>query len=120
MKVVVYPTVPLERSIIEFIQENHSQLKKKTELNLMDIHELLELCLSKLHFVYNYVIWTLEDLEPIGLSIIVILSAAMFKIFFDDSHARFKSREQQSQILDILSSEDPSMQYTIEFENEDK
>ena len=39
---------------------------------------------------------------------------------FDDSHARFNNREQSLLFLDILNSQDPSIQYTIEFENENK
>ena len=50
----------------------------------------------------------------------VILSADMFKRFVDDSHARIKTREQSLQFLDILNSQDPLTQYTIEFDNEDK
>ena len=36
------------------------------------------------------------------------------------NHARFNNREQSLQFLDILNSQDPSKQYTIEFENENK
>ena len=50
----------------------------------------------------------------------VILSADMFKRFVGDSHARIKTREQSLQFLDILNSQDPLTQYTIEFDNEDK
>ena len=48
------------------------------------------------------------------------LAPKTFKRFADDSHARFDNREQSLQFLDILNSQDPSTQYTIEFENEDK
>ena len=43
-----------------------------------------------------------------------------FKRFVDDSNARFNNREQSLLFLDILNSQDPSIQYTIEFENENK
>ena len=40
--------------------------------------------------------------------------------FVDDSHARFNTSEWSLQFLDILNSQDPSIQCTIEFENENK
>ena len=97
--------------------------------------------LSQCYFLYNNVIWTLENSRPIDLSIMVVLSECYlqriehisitqalnlnlapktFKRFVDDSHARFNNREQSLQFLDILNSQDPSIQYTIEFENENK
>ena len=48
------------------------------------------------------------------------LAPKTFKRFVDDSHARFNNREQSLQFLDILNSQDPSIQYKIEFENENK
>ena len=118
----LYPSVPLDRSI-------------------QDIQQLLELCLSDCYFLYNNVIWSLENSGPLGLSIMVVLSECYlqriehisitqtlilnlapktFKRFVDDSHARFNDREQSLQLLDILNSQDPSIQNTIEFENENK
>ena len=140
----LYPSVPLDRSIqvvVEFLQDDHAELKKRTKLNLTDIQQLLKLCLSECYFLYNNVIWTLENSGPIGLSIMVVLSECYlqriehisktqaltlnlapktFKRFFDDSHARFNNREQALQFLDILNSQDSSIQYTIEFENVNK
>ena len=113
-------------------------MKKRTKSNLTDIQQFLELCLSECYFPYNNVIWNLENLESTGLSIMVVLSACYlqriehisitqalnlnlapktFKRFVDDSHARLNNREQSLQFLDILNSQDPSIQYTIEFEN---
>ena len=46
----LYPSVPLDRSIqviVEFLQEDHEKLKKKAKLNLINIHQLLELCSSE-------------------------------------------------------------------------
>ena len=45
----LYPSVPLDRSIqviVDFLQDDHAELKKRTKLNLTDIQQLLELCLS--------------------------------------------------------------------------
>ena len=140
----LYPSVPLDRSIqviVEFLQDDHAELKKRTKLNLTDIQQLLELCLSECYFLYNNVIWTLENSGPIGLAAMAVLSECYlqriehisitqaltlnlapkaFKRFVDDGHARFSNREQSLQFLDILNSQDPSIQYTIEFENENK
>ena len=69
----LYPSVPLDRSIqvtVRFLQDDHAELKK---LNLTDIQQLLELCLSECYFLYNNVIWTLENSRPIGFSIMVVL-----------------------------------------------
>ena len=140
----LYSSVPLDRSIqviVEFLQDDHAELKKTTKLNLTDIQQLLELCLSECYFLYNNIIWTLGNSGPTGLSIMVVLSECYlqriehisitqaltlnlapktFKRFVDDSHARFNNRAQSLQFLDILNSQDPSIQYTIEFENENK
>ena len=99
------------------------------------------MCLSECYFLYNNVIWTLENPGPIGLSIMVVLSECYlqrienisitqalnlnlapktFKRFVSDNHARFNNREQSLQFLDILNSQDPSIQYTIKFKNENK
>ena len=48
------------------------------------------------------------------------ITTKAFKRFVDDSHVRFKTREQSLKFLDILNSQDPSIQYTTEFENENK
>ena len=114
----LYPSVPLDRSIqviVEFLQDDHAELKKRTKLNLTDIQQLLELCLSECYFLYNNLIWTLENSGPIGLSIMVVLSECylqriehisitqalnlnvatkIFKRFVSDSHARFNNTEQ--------------------------
>ena len=60
----LYPSVPLDRSIqdiVDFLQEDHSELKKRIKLNLTNIHQLLELCLSECYFLFNNVIWTREN-----------------------------------------------------------
>ena len=36
----------------------------------------------------------------------------MYRIFFEDSDARFKTREQSLEFLNVLSSQDPSIKYT--------
>ena len=117
----LYPSVPLDRSIqviVEFLRDDLAKLKKRTKLNLTDIQQLQEVCLSECCFLYDNVIWTLENSEPISLSIMVVLSECYlqrieqisitqaltlnlapksFKRFADDSHERFNTREQSLQ-----------------------
>ena len=55
----LYSSIPLDRSIqviVEFLQDDYAGLKKRTKLNLTDIQQLLELCLSECYFLYNNVI----------------------------------------------------------------
>ena len=79
----LYASVPLDRFVyvnVEFLQDDHDELKKRTKLNLTDIQQLLELCLSEFCFLYNNVIWTLENSEHIGLPIMVVLSECYLQI----------------------------------------
>ena len=64
----------------------------------------------------------LQGIEHISITQALILNLApkTFKRFADDSHARFNNREQSLQFLAILNSQDPSIQHTTEFENENK
>ena len=64
----------------------------------------------------------LQRIENISVTEALTLNSAPkpFKRFADDSHARFNTREQSSQFLNMLNSQDPSIRYTIEFENEKK
>ena len=50
----LYTSVPLDRSvqvIVEFLQDDHAELKNRTKLNLTDIQQLLEVCLSECYFL---------------------------------------------------------------------
>ena len=108
---------------------------------MVDIHQLIELCLSECYFIDNNLIWELYNSCLIGLSIMVVLSKYYlqrleeksialsvalnispknFKHYVDDSHARFENKQKSLQFLEILNKEDPSIQYTIEFENNQK
>ena len=80
---------------------------------LVDIQQLIELCVSECYFLWDNVIWNLLNSRPIHLSIMVVLSqsylqnleknaidlALSFDIapktfcrYVDDSHAQFGSR----------------------------
>ena len=43
-----------------------------------------------------------------------------FKRYVDDSHARFASKHHANIFQEILNKQDPAIQYTIEYENENK
>ena len=43
-----------------------------------------------------------------------------FKRYVDDSHARFTSKHHANTSQETLNKQDPSIQYTIEYENENK
>ena len=53
------------RQLSEFLLEEHVQVKKKSKLNLTEIYQFMELCLDKPCFLYNNVIWALENSESI-------------------------------------------------------
>ena len=142
----VYQSVPLDRSvrvIVEFLPRWPCRIKKENKIKSRGYSTTPRIMFSECHFLYSNVIWTRENSGPIRLSIMVVLSECYlqrieyisitqvlnlnlaprsFKRFADDSHARFNNKELQLslQLLDILNSQDPSIQYTIEFENENK
>ena len=116
-------------------------VKTRKKLTLVDIHQLIEFCLSECYFLYNNLIWKLYNSCPFGLSIMVVLSECYlqrleeksialsfalnishktFKHNVDDSHARFDNKQKSLQFLEILNKQDSSIQYTIEFENNQK
>ena len=43
-----------------------------------------------------------------------------FRRYVDDSHARFGSRNNANEFLNVLNSQDPQIKYTIAYENEHK
>ena len=111
------------------------------KITLVDIQQLIELCVSECYFLWSNVIWNLLDSEPTGLSIMVVLSESylqnleknamelaltfdialkIFCQYVDDSHARFGSRSSATEFLNVLNSQDLQIQYTIEYENDHK
>ena len=124
------------------ISENDlNNVKGRTKLTLVHIHQLIELCVSECHFLYNNLFWKLYNSGPIGLSIMVVLSGCYlqrleensialsfalniwpktFKCYVDDSHARFENKQKYLQFLELLNKQDSSIQYNIEFENNQK
>ena len=105
------------------------------------MHQLTELCVSECYFPYNNLIWKLYNSGLIGLSIVFVLSECYlqrpeewsialslafnisprpFKLYIDDSHARFENKQKSLQLLEILNKPDSPIQYTIKFENNQK
>ena len=93
---------------------------------LVDIQRLIELCVSECYFLWDNVIWNLVNSGPIGLSIMVTLSerylkyleknaielaltfdieTKTFRRYVDDSHARFGSRNNSTELLNVLNSQ---------------
>ena len=93
------------------------------------------------NFLCSHEIWKLDDSGPIDLSVMVVLSDCFLEMFeersiaialtlhttpktwkrcFDDSHAKFQNKAQSLTFLDVLNTQDPAIQYTIEFENKCK
>ena len=116
-------------------------LKQRTKLTLIDTQQLIELCVSECYFLWDNLIWNLLNSGPIGLSIMVALSESYlqnlekhaielalkfsiapktFRRYVDDSHARFGSRKNATEFLNVLNSQDPQIQYTIQYKNDNK
>ena len=137
----LFPSIPINKAIDAILQqlsEDYEDVKTRTKLTLVDIQQLIELCVSECYFLWDNVIWNLLNSGPIGLSIMVVLSESYlqnlekntielaliapktFRRYVDDSHARFGSRNNANEFLNVLDSQDPQIQYTIEYENEHK
>ena len=141
----LYPTVPLKKAtkVILDLLEKDEDFKKYTKLTILEIKKLLELCLSKCYFIWNSEIHELKDSGPIGLSLMVVMAEGWLQVleakaindalkeqppvsplsffrYVDDSHSRFDEQKGAETFLKILNSQDPSTQYTMEVESDDK
>ena len=140
----LYPSVPINKALdilIDQLNNDKDDLMKRTKLCLKDIYELAELCLSKCYFLWNNEIRVLKNPGPNGLSFMVVLSESYvqnlehkaiaealtlnlapktYRRYVDDTHARFKSKEQYREFQKILNKQDKHIQFTIEDENEEK
>nr|XP_047143089.1 uncharacterized protein LOC124817277 [Hydra vulgaris] len=140
----LYPSVPINEAIpviINILNDDLEDLKTRTKLTLIDIHQLIELSLSICYFLYEDKIRILPNSGPIGLSLMVVIAEAFlqsiekraldvafvnsfqpitYKRYVDDSHARFDSKEKQELFLKALNEQNPSIKYTVELENKRK
>ena len=58
--------------------------------------------------------------NAIELALTFDIAPQTFRRYFDDSHARLGSRNNATEFLKVLNSQDAQMQYTIEYENDNK
>ena len=73
----LYPSVPFDKAIdviVEYLKNDFNNFKRRRKLILIDIHQLIELCVSECYFLYYNLIWKLYNSGPIGLFIMVVLS----------------------------------------------
>jgi predicted GIY-YIG superfamily endonuclease len=140
----LYPSVPINEAIpviVDILNADVEDLITRTKLTLVDIHQLIELSLSKCYFLYENKIRILPNSGPIGLSLMVVIAEAFlqniekralnlaffnsfqpitYKRYVDDTHARFDSIENLEMFLKTLNEQNPSIQYTVELENQKK
>ncbi|XP_065640485.1 uncharacterized protein LOC136073060 [Hydra vulgaris] len=139
----LYPSVPLKEATLVLIEKlnNNTTYKKLTRLGIPEIKQLIELCLFQCYFHWNNEIHIMENSGPIGLSFMVVLAESFLQFhennaikialnfnpalnlksflrYVDDSHARFPDLNQAKHFQYILNQQHPSIQYTIEVENE--
>ena len=73
----LYPSIPIDKAIdviLQQLSEDYEDLKTRTKLTLVDIQQLIELCVSECYFLWDNVIWDLLNSGPIGFSIMIVLS----------------------------------------------
>ncbi|XP_004206267.3 uncharacterized protein LOC101237111 [Hydra vulgaris] len=140
----LYPSIPIDEAIpviIDILNNDIDDLKTRTKLSLVDIHQLIELSLSICYFLYENKIRIIPNSGPIDLSLMVVMAEAFlqnierkaldiatictcepktFVRYVDDCHARFNSIKQQQMFLNILNEQNPSIKYTVELENHQK
>ena len=106
------------------------------KLALVNIQQLIDLGVSECYFLWDNIIWNLLNSGPIGLSVMVVLlesylqnleknsielalrfdiAPKTFSRYVDDSHARLGSRSNATEFFNVLHSQDPQIQYTIEY-----
>ena len=65
-----------ELYIVKMMLKSDASLKQTTKLTVDDIKQLIELCLSKCYFLWNYKIYLLKSSAPIGLALMVVMAEA--------------------------------------------
>ena len=144
--VALYPSVPIKKAIdnlMSMLQDDIDDFKTRTVLELKHVKQLLEVCLEKSYFLWNNEIHCLQDSGPIGLSLMVVLAESYLQMlenkaldiasnrrdpvapithkrYVDDTHDRFKKKEESIEFLSILNEQEPRIQWTAEYENTEK
>ena len=73
----LFQSIPIDKAIDAIPQqlsEDYEDLKARTKLTLVDIQQLIEVCVSECYFLWDNVIWSLPNSGPIAFSIMVVLS----------------------------------------------
>ena len=73
------PTDEAVAVIIEILNNDIDDLRKRTKLTLTDIHKLIELCLSTSYFIFDSHVRILENSGPIVLALMVVISEAFLQ-----------------------------------------
>ena len=58
----LYPSIPIDKAIdviLQQLSEDYEDLKARTNLTLVDIQQLIGVCLSEYYFLWDNVIWKL-------------------------------------------------------------
>ena len=144
--IALYPSIPIKKAttvILEIIRNDFDDFKTRTPLGLIHIGKLINLCMENSYFLWNGRIHKLVDSGPIGLSLMVILAEGFLQVlehnaiqvalskpipiapithhrYVDDSHDRFNVREEGEEFLKILNTQEPRIQYTAEYEDQQK
>ena len=144
--VALYPSVPIKKAIenlMDILKEDQDDLKTRTIFELKHIKLMVEVCLYKSYFLWDNKIHLLEDSGPIGLSLMVVLAESFLQMiekkaltiakelpapvdpithrrYVDDTHDRFKTKVQSEQFLRILNEQEPRIQFTAEYEDNNK
>ena len=144
-EVNLYPSVPIKDAINVVINllNDDQDYRNHTKLSINEIKSLIELSLSKCYFLWDDKIYEFKNAGPIGLSLMVVMAEAFLQYienkaiqeamnltppidlksyhrYVDDSHARFSNINEAEKFKDILNKQNKNIQYTIEYENENK
>ena len=127
----LYPSIPIDKAIdviLQQLSEDYEDLKTRTKLTLVNIQQVIQLCVSECYFLWDNVFWNLLNSGPIGLSTMFALSESYlqnleknaielalrfdiapktFRRYVDDSHARFGSRRNATESLNVFHNQDP-------------
>ena len=134
----LYPSVPIDEAvavIIDILNNDIDDLRKRTKLTLADIHKLIELCLITNYFIFDNRMRFLENSGPIGLALMVVISEAFlqsledramqevlakksvpltYKRYVDESQKNFETVQQSHIFLNILNKQNKAIEYTME------
>ena len=129
----LYPSVPVKEAtevLVDKLRED-KDLEKVTKLTIIEIKELIDLCLSRCYFIWNDEIHELENSGPIGLSLMVVMAEGYLQFieakainialhrqielktlrrYVDDGHARFNDLQSAEMFKKILNEQDNQIQ----------